>query len=86
MGEKRTKSFGANCLDCEHHQVVKDPYPGDKSCDDVANLCVKVAQTATPESKWAANRHPFRQITCSCDPQNLRKESARPDWCPNNNE
>jgi hypothetical protein len=72
---KITKKF-SNCMDCEHHQEVRDPDPDDWFCDDdVAVLC-----TVTKPRKDSG--FPYRVITCACRPYNTRKECDIPDWCP----
>lgn len=57
-----------NCVDCEFHQVLKDPDPDDWFCDDdVKVLCKKAGD---------------RVITSACRPHHIRDECKTPEWCP----
>lgn len=84
--KKRNEPTGpaANCLDCSFHQIIADPDQEDWFCaDDLAVGCTKAPNPAQDKaSKFQAHHSPYRLITEACRPLHLRKESARPDWCP----
>lgn len=75
-----------NCLDCEYHQVIRDPDPDDWFCSD--DLAVVCSLTPNPErdviSRWTSDHSRFKAITKSCRPHYLKKESTTPSWCPLN--
>lgn len=75
-----------SCLDCSHHQVIRDPDPDDWFCsDDLAIVCrLTLNPDKDPNSKWVSSRNDFRAITVSCRPHYLKKESDTPPWCPLN--
>jgi len=77
-------SVPENCLDCRLHSVANDRDPNDSFCDDdQAVFCTMTPnQKRDVASKWLSDRSVFRAVAMSCRPYNLRKESARPDWCP----
>ena len=73
-----------NCIDCKNHEIIKDPDPHDWFCDDdVAVVCRLIPNDKDAEdSPYLADHSPFKLITSSCRPYNIRKESGTPKWCP----
>lgn len=74
-----------SCIDCPDHEVISDPDPHDWFCDDdMAVVCKKTPNPngTKPDSKYCSDYSPYRYITRSCRPYNLRKETNVPDWCP----
>lgn len=73
-----------NCLDCSHHDKIRDSDPYDSFCsDDIAVVCTKtINDRLNPDSIYAADRSSFKAITVSCRPYNDQKESHTPKWCP----
>lgn len=59
-----------NCTKCQFHEVQRDPDPYDWFCDDDVKVVCKKTKRANNE------------ITVACRPYNIRRESARPKWCP----
>jgi len=72
------------CMDCPSHLVIADPDPNDWFCDDdKAVVCTKVNNPHKDiASRYPANRHVNKIVSCSIRPYNLRKETQVPDWCP----
>jgi hypothetical protein len=75
-----------SCLDCPMHKIIADPDPEDWFCDDdMAVVCTKTPNDdQNPSSKYASDRQGFKEVTSSCRPYNLRKETEVPEWCPLN--
>ncbi|MCC6405070.1 MAG: hypothetical protein IT405_01645 [Candidatus Yanofskybacteria bacterium] len=73
-----------NCMDCPHHEVVRDPDPDDWFCDDdKAIVCTLTPNPKKkPQSRFLSERSPHRAVMCAIRPYNLRKEGASPAWCP----
>jgi len=73
-----------SCIECSSHQVIPDPDPDDWFCDDdVAVICTKVYNpNRDMTSKYKADKSEHRTITVSCRPQNIKKETKIPPWCP----
>lgn len=77
-----------NCIDCEFHNVIPDPDPNDRFCDDdIAVVCIKTLISEEEkfnkrDSKYCSDKQDFKCVTISCRPHNKRNESIIPDWCP----
>jgi len=73
-----------NCLDCEHHEIINDNDPEDWFCDDDKAVICKLTPNVDKDTNsiWLADNQNFKCITVSCRPQNLKKESSTPKWCP----
>lgn len=70
------------CLECNAHEVLPDPEPGDRFCDDsVAVRCMAADQSKTTYYKESIRAgEPY--VTVACRPYDMRKETKIPDWCP----
>ena len=73
-----------SCLECDSHLVIDDPDPRSSSFnDDKAVVCTEAKNNSKKIfSRYKADRSKFRAITVSCRPNNLKKESTIPSWCP----
>lgn len=72
-----------HCIQCPHHSVINDSDPSDWfNDDDCAVVCTKTKRPTNPESKYAADRQPYKTVAVACRPYQLKKESKVPIWCP----
>lgn len=72
-----------NCTECPSHEVIPDAQPGDWFNQDVAIVCKETPNDKQDlNSKYAADRNPYKVVACAVGPCSVEKEAKVPTWCP----